>query len=187
MGDLRDHLSTHSSDEYPWSDKIQSIQSIVFGLAYLHSFDPPIIHRDLKSRNVLLDSEKGTKLTDFGVSREVDDSTLTNGVGTFQWMAPEIMRGNAYTVAADVYSFGVLLSEFSTHQVPYSTLTNPSTNKPYQPQYLINQVAKGEISPVFETTNTPLWVIEMGKQCLSLDPNDRPNCEELSSILRHLK
>ena len=105
-----------------------SISSIVHGLLYLHTFETPIIHRDLKSRNVLLDSKKvaswkgseasfddtsqGTKLTDFGESREVDENTLTCGIGTYQWMAPEVISGSEYTVAADVYSLGIVYPYF---------------------------------------------------------------------------
>ncbi|KDO19609.1 TKL protein kinase [Saprolegnia parasitica CBS 223.65] len=106
LGDLRNYLATNSPAQFGWDQKLKSIVSIVRGLVYLHTFSPPIIHRDLKSRNVLLDSKKGTKLTDFGSSREIDESTLTNGVGTYQWMAPEIIIGTEYTVAADIYSFG---------------------------------------------------------------------------------
>ncbi|KDO19561.1 TKL protein kinase [Saprolegnia parasitica CBS 223.65] len=97
LGDLRNYLATNSPAQFGWDQKLKSIVSIVRGLVYLHTFSPPIIHRDLKSRNVLLDSKKGTKLTDFGSSREIDESTLTNGVGTYQWMAPEIIIGTEYT------------------------------------------------------------------------------------------
>ncbi|RHY30302.1 hypothetical protein DYB32_004426 [Aphanomyces invadans] len=105
-GDLKEVLSTHAPDEFPWTEKLLCIQSIVEGLVYLHSF--PIIHRDLKSRNVLLDTFKGTKLTDFGGSREETTSTMTAGVGTYRWMAPEVLLSHRYTTAADVYSFGML-------------------------------------------------------------------------------
>ncbi|EQC30160.1 hypothetical protein SDRG_12013, partial [Saprolegnia diclina VS20] len=116
---------------------------------------------------VLLDSQKGTKLTDFGESREMDEDTLTNGIGTYQWMAPEISTGHDYSTAADVYSFGVLLSEYSTHRVPYADMVNPRTNKPMHQQYLMHQVAAGELAPTFETATTPAWVVDLASQCLS--------------------
>ncbi|OQR80843.1 protein kinase, partial [Achlya hypogyna] len=174
-GDLRTLLATSSPAQFLWPQKLESIRGIAQGLMYLHTFETPIIHRDLKSRNVLLDSIKGTKITDFGESREMDDSTLTNGIGTYQWMAPEIIRGHAYTVAADVYSFGVLLTELSTHSVPYADLVNPSTRASWNQQYLITQVTAGVLRPSLDTALTPSWVVDLATACLSHDPDDRPS------------
>ncbi|OQR87430.1 protein kinase [Achlya hypogyna] len=185
LGDLRSFLGAHTAEEYTWAAKAQAIQSIVRGLEYLHSFNPPVIHRDLKSRNVLLDSIKGVKLSDFGESREIeDDETLTNGIGTFQWMAPEIITDNYYSVAADVYSFGVLLSEFSTHALPYADAVNPVTQGRYNQHQLTALVAKGAIKPTVEMTHTPLWVRELAADCLASNPDDRPTSLQLVGRLR---
>ncbi|RHY25974.1 hypothetical protein DYB32_007974 [Aphanomyces invadans] len=85
-GDLKEYLHTHSPAQFAWIDKYRHIYQIVEGLVYLHSLN--IIHLDVKSNNVLLDSTKGIKLTDFGVSKEDIQATMTMGVGTFRWMAP---------------------------------------------------------------------------------------------------
>ncbi|OQR86435.1 protein kinase [Achlya hypogyna] len=173
-GDLRSVLSTTVPADFPWTEKRRSILSVVEGLIYLHTFETAIIHRDVKSRNVLLDSVKGTKITDFGVSREVDEGTLTNGIGTYQWMAPEVISGHHYSTAADVYSFGVLLSEYSTHRLPYANFVNPSTRLPFPQQVVLTKVAAGELRPAFDESTTPSWVVELATACLAFNPDDRP-------------
>ena len=83
---------------------------IAKGMNYLHLFIPPIIHRDLKSLNILIDSSFRAKLADFGGTRQRADY-MTNKIGTFQWMAPEVIQGNSYDELADVYSYGIILWE----------------------------------------------------------------------------
>ncbi|RHY90209.1 hypothetical protein DYB37_007396 [Aphanomyces astaci] len=105
LGDLKDHLDIHVA--MPWSRKVQCAHDVAAALVYLH--DQNIIHRDLKSRNVLLDTHKPSKLSDFGISRELVSRTMSHEVGTFMWAAPEVLKGGQLTVAADIYSFGTLL------------------------------------------------------------------------------
>lgn len=98
-------------------DKILIATHLAHALAYLHSLKPPVIHRDLKSRNILLDTHLNAKRTDFGISREASDMTMTAGVGMSLWIAPEVMMGERYDEKADVFSFGVVLTELETHQL----------------------------------------------------------------------
>ena len=86
------------------------------GLAYLHSQEEPVLHRDLKSQNILITGNWIAKVADFGISRPAVLQTMTSGVGTTRWAAPEILKhkeqsGGHYTTKADVYSFGVLIWE----------------------------------------------------------------------------
>ncbi|KAG9416265.1 hypothetical protein AC1031_000663 [Aphanomyces cochlioides] len=180
-GDLKDCLDHNAPSEFHWNDKYMHIHSIVHGLVYLHSLN--IIHRDVKSRNVLLDSKKSTKLTDFGVSKEDMQATMTVGVGTFRWMAPEVIQDKSYTTSADIYSFGVILSEFDTHRIPYEDLTNPSTGLPIGDSAILVSVVQGEIQPTF-TRDCPPWIFDMAMQCLAHNPDDRPTAMQLSHIIR---
>ncbi|KAG6962027.1 hypothetical protein JG688_00008821 [Phytophthora aleatoria] len=123
-GDLRTLLDKKSPKKLPWQDgglKLQYARDTIDAVVYLHSLSVVIIHRDLKSRNILLDSKKGAKLGDFGVSATKRQHDMTTGVGTARWLAPEIARGEEnYTEAVDVYSFGIILSELDTHQLPFA-------------------------------------------------------------------
>ncbi|EQC28291.1 TKL protein kinase [Saprolegnia diclina VS20] len=184
LGDLRSFLAASTVENVSWSTKATILESIVYGLVFLHTFAPVIIHRDLKSRNVLLDSRNGTKLSDFGTSRILDDQkTLTNGIGTFQWMAPEVILGTEYTVAADIYSFGVILSEMSTHKVPYSDALNASSGRALSQQAILSKVTSGALRPTFAAA-APSWLLEVGNRCLSLDPTQRPTTLELTVLVR---
>ncbi|KDO21827.1 TKL protein kinase [Saprolegnia parasitica CBS 223.65] len=182
------YLVNQSPAQFTWDQKYQCILSIIRGLVYLHTYKPPIIHRDLKSRNVLLDSVKGTKLTDFGASRVAEeDDLMTNGIGTYQWMAPEVISGTNYGAPADVYSFGIILSEFATHQVPYADLRHPDSGKALPQHYVLNHVREGKLHPTFDGHGVPAWVKEIGLQCVSLYEEDRPTALQLSAMLSRCK
>merc|ERR1712176_797852 len=87
------------------------------GVAHLHEHN--IIHRDLKSANILLDKHFEPRITDFGLSRMKDQSTLTAGTGTFQWMAPEVIQGKKYDEKSDIYSLAIIFWEIKTGLIPF--------------------------------------------------------------------
>ena len=97
------------------------------GMNYLHKRNPPIVHRDLKSPNLLVDKKYTVKVCDFGLSRLKANTFLSSktAAGTPEWMAPEVIRDEPSNEKSDVYSFGVILWELMTLQQPWSTL-NPA-------------------------------------------------------------
>ncbi|ETV99798.1 TKL/DRK protein kinase, variant 1 [Aphanomyces invadans] len=113
-----------------WKQPLLSMAiDISRGMAYLHSMDPPIIHRDLKSMNILVSSSFGAKISDFGLSREkVLDDTMSV-TGTPLWLPPEMIRAERYSEKADVYSFGIVLTELDTRRIPYHDIKNVGTSK----------------------------------------------------------
>jgi|GEM_PF-1882955 len=120
----------HSNEELTWSLRLRMAMDITKGLAYLHDND--IVHRDLKSLNVLLDDNRRAKLTDFGLSKEKTGmaGTMTKGlIGTARWIAPELMdvekyEREGYTKKADIYSYGMILYELSSRKVPFQEDNN---------------------------------------------------------------
>ena len=92
---------------------------------YLHSCTPPIVHRDLKSPNLLVDKDFSVRVCDFGLSRIMSGKCLSTKktVGTLHWMAPEVLRGDpGVDKSCDVFSFGVILWEIATNREPWKQL-----------------------------------------------------------------
>ncbi|KAF0691524.1 Aste57867_17275 [Aphanomyces stellatus] len=180
MGDLRDFLNKSTPSPDTWSTKMGWALNAADGLVYLHSMS--IIHRDLKSRNIVLDTSKPAKLADFGVSREGTEYTMTVGVGTCRWMAPEILSDSHYTNAVDMYSFGVVLTELDTHLIPFSDLVNDQ-GKPLSDMGVVHLVREKNVRPTF-TPACPPWVQEMATLCMAKNPEDRPTASQVAHILR---
>ncbi|GMF31687.1 unnamed protein product [Phytophthora lilii] len=177
-GDLRTLLNLYKEQHHPIGfdcAKIKIALHVAHALAYLHYFDVPIIHRDLKSNNILLNQELGAKLTDFGVSRERVVGPMTAEVGTSLWMAPEVMIGNPYDEKADMFSFGVVLSELSMHSLPYSHAKVRSGSN--RELVVLHRVAIGDLRVEF-SRNDQRPMIELGLACVSMDPKKRPTAAE---------
>ncbi|CAL5332020.1 unnamed protein product [Camellia sinensis] len=121
MGSLEDHLFDIEPDKEPlsWSTRIKIAVGAARGLEYLHcKANPPVIYRDLKSANILLDENFNPKLSDFGLAKlgPVGDNThvSTRVMGTYGYCAPEYAMSGKLTLKSDIYSFGVVLLELIT-------------------------------------------------------------------------
>ncbi|KAF8411603.1 hypothetical protein HHK36_004160 [Tetracentron sinense] len=121
-----DDLSISSSSTLrpplSWEMRTKIIRGIAMGLSYLHNLETPIIHRDIKASNVLLDSDFEAHIADFGLARKIQAShshVSTQVAGTMGYMPPEYKDGvTVATVKADVYSFGILMVEVATGKRP---------------------------------------------------------------------
>ncbi|KAF3335583.1 serine/threonine-protein kinase HT1 isoform X1 [Carex littledalei] len=142
------------------------------GMDYLHQCD--IIHRDLKTANLLMDEKEVVKVADFGVARVKDHSgVMTAETGTYRWMAPEVIEHKPYDHKADVFSFGIVLWELLVGKLPYEDLT------PLQAAVAV--VQKGLRPTIPDGTHPKL--IELLEKCWQSDPSLRPNFSEILDIL----
>ncbi|KAK1937101.1 putative serine/threonine-protein kinase drkA [Phytophthora citrophthora] len=182
LGDLQHYLKAHG-DLLSWArEKIHMAVGVARALEYLHTRRTPIIHRDLKSRNVLLTRQLEPKVIDFGVSKGRLDLTMTAGVGTPYWTAPEVMEGKRYTEQADIYSFGVLLSEMDTCKIPFHDILT-SEGKKEKPFRILQMVMSGHLRPSF-SDDCPSRIRRVGVTCCQHDPARRPNASALVKMLK---
>ncbi|XVF64910.1 hypothetical protein PTKIN_Ptkin09bG0204400 [Pterospermum kingtungense] len=107
--------------------RLRMALDVAKGINYLHCLNPPIVHWDLKSPNLLVDKNWTVKVCDFGLSRFKANTFISSKsvAGTPEWMAPEFLRGEPSNEKSDVYSFGVILWELVTMQQPWNGLSPP--------------------------------------------------------------
>lgn len=150
-------------------------RQILLGLAYLHSRNPPVAHRDIKSANVLVETTGNVKLADFGCSKVLNEllegeETYDSVLGTPHWMAPEVIRQEGAGLPADIWSFGCTVLEMASGKPPWSHIREPTA-------VLFHIAAKEEIPQI------PDSLSEEGKdflrRCFQRDPSKRPTAAEL--------
>uniref|UniRef100_A0A8C7ICH5 mitogen-activated protein kinase kinase kinase n=1 Tax=Oncorhynchus kisutch TaxID=8019 RepID=A0A8C7ICH5_ONCKI len=145
---------------------------IAGGMNYLHL--RKIIHRDLKSPNMLITYDDAVKISDFGTSKEMSDkSTKMSFAGTVAWMAPEVIRNEPISEKVDIWSFGVVLWEMLTGEVPYKDVDSSA---------IIWGVGNNSLNlPVPESCPDGFKILL--RQCWSCKPRNRPSFRQ---ILLHL-
>lgn len=177
----------HGEDELDWNYRYSLALDIAKGLSYLHSQN--IVHRDLKSLNILLDEHGRAKLCDFGLARVKSESTkgaqtkTLQGqdyqVGTELWMAPELLNPQTarYTAKSDMYSYGVILWEIAAREYPYQQARGSfALIRSWKEQGQEEAVPEG----------TPAYFSKAIDWCRSLDPAKRPAASELIKYLEEV-
>ncbi|OQR81543.1 hypothetical protein THRCLA_11633 [Thraustotheca clavata] len=153
-----------------WQKRLQMIMDVARGLQFLHSFN--IVHRDLKSLNLLITDEGRVKLADFGIAK-VENEFMTRCCGTYQWMAPEVIVSQSYSVSADIYSFGVVMWEICEASVPFA-----DTPAALVAMAVIQENKRPAISP-----NIPNPLKELITKCWDKDANIRPDAATIVTSL----
>lgn len=149
------------------------------GMNYLHTSHPTIVHRDLKSPNLLVDKNWVVKVCDFGLSRLKHHTFLSSKstAGTPEWMAPEVLRNEPSNEKCDVYSFGVILWELATLRIPWSGMN---------PMQVVGAVGFQDRRLEIPEEVDPM-VAQIINDCWEVEPRKRPSFSQLMSRLKHLQ
>ncbi|BAF26577.1 serine/threonine-protein kinase EDR1 [Oryza sativa Japonica Group] len=159
--------------------RIKMALDVARGMNCLHTSVPTIVHRDLKSPNLLVDNNWTVKVCDFGLSRLKHGTFLSSKstAGTPEWMAPEVLRNEQSNEKCDVYSFGVILWELATLQMPWSGMN---------PMQVVGAVGFQDRRLDIPMEVDPL-VASIIQDCWQKDPNLRPSFSQLTSYLNTLQ
>ncbi|KAG6736689.1 hypothetical protein POTOM_060425 [Populus tomentosa] len=195
-------LSKHIHDKgsrilASWTNRLRVASEAALALDYLHSLaDPPVIHGDVKSVNILLDNNYTAKVADFGASVLMSpgqtDILATKIQGTLGYLDPEYLMTGILTVQSDVYSFGVVLVELLTGEMPNSI--SKYGEKRNVIQHFISALENNHLFKIldFQTANEGEMdeieaVAELAKGCLNSMGVNRPTMKEVSDELAKLK
>eukprot|EP00727_Mastigamoeba_balamuthi_P002023 m51a1_g11818 putative ankyrin repeat-containing protein (1896) ;mRNA; f:398836-406865 len=184
------HVMADPNIEIDWSKALSFLEQATKGLQFLHQLDPQIVHRDLKSQNLLVTKTWEVKLADFGLSRFntiSNGATLGNLCGTMSHCAPEIFTGEKYTTKSDIYSLGMILWEVAyrticgQYSVPFSEY--PWICFDFQ---IIVQTSSKNLRPTIPP-ECPEPVTQLINSCWNKDPSVRPSAGEVLQTLASFK
>ncbi|KAJ6998065.1 hypothetical protein D5086_011180 [Populus alba] len=144
------------------------------GMEYLHQNN--IIHRDLKTANLLMDTQNVVKVADFGVARfQNQGGVMTAETGTYRWMAPEVINHQPYDQKADIFSFAIVLWELVTAKIPYDSMT------PLQAALGVRQGLRPDLP---HSAHPKL--LDLMQRCWETVPDRRPSFSEITVELQTL-
>ncbi|XP_021902685.1 LRR receptor-like serine/threonine-protein kinase FEI 2 [Carica papaya] len=193
MGSLDDFLHDHVQEQRTlnWSARLKIALGSARGLAYLHhDCSPKIVHRDIKSSNILLDENLEPRVADFGLAKLLvdEDAHVTTVVaGTFGYLAPEYLQSGRATEKSDVYSFGVLLLELVTGKRP----TDPTFVKRglNVVGWMNTLLRENQVEDVVDKRFTDIEaetveaVLEIAVKCTDANPDERPTMNQVLQLL----
>lgn len=169
-GDLRMFLDKQKPYSLSTKTILRLALDISRGMEYLHS--QGIVHGDLKSSNLLLNDDMHVKVADFGTSR-LETQCRGEHIGTYRWMAPEMIKGKRYTRKVDVYSFGMVLWELATSLLPFRELN------PVQAAFAVSEKEERPLLP----ENCHPGIAQLIARCWATNSSKRPEFSEIVRVL----
>ncbi|XP_048572304.1 probable serine/threonine-protein kinase PBL16 isoform X4 [Triticum urartu] len=198
LGSVESHLFSRVMLPLPWSTRMKIALGAARGLAFLHEAEKPVIYRDFKTSNILLDEEYNAKLSDFGLAKDgpVGDKShvSTRIMGTYGYAAPEYIMTGHLTAMSDVYSYGVVLLELLTGRksldrsrpVREQTLTDWAF-----PLLAHRKKVLGIVDPRLTADDYPVKAVHktamLAYHCLSRNPKARPLMRDIVATLEPLQ
>ncbi|XP_022138142.1 serine/threonine-protein kinase STY17-like [Momordica charantia] len=172
-GTLKQYLIRNRRKKLAFKAVIQIALDLSRGLSYLHS--KKIVHRDVKTENMLLDVHRTLKIADFGVARveAQNPRDMTGETGTLGYMAPEVLDGKPYNRRCDVYSFGICLWEIYCCDMPYPDLSFADVSSAVVRQNLRPEIPKC----------CPSSLANVMRKCWDGNPAKRPEMDEVVKLL----
>ncbi|OAY37033.1 wall-associated receptor kinase-like 10 isoform X2 [Manihot esculenta] len=198
-GTLFQYLHEQVDEEFPlsWATRLQIATEISGALSYLHSAAAiPIFHRDIKSKNILLDEKYKAKVSDFGISRSVaiGQTHLTTKVqGTFGYLDPEYFQSSQFTEKSDVYSFGVVLVELLTGQEPICSTKSEDVVSlatsfiQMMESNRLFEIIDPRIVEQYSIKEEVMVVANIAKRCLNLSGKKRPTMKQVTMELEAIR
>lgn len=190
-GSLSSHLynSGENRELLSWNLRVQIALDVARGLEYLHDGAvPPVIHRDIKSSNILLDESMGARVADFGLSREdMINRHASNIQGTFGYLDPEYISTRAFTKKSDVYSFGVLLFELIAARNPQQGLLEYVELAALNTEGEVGweEIADSRLDGNFDERELN-DMAALAYKCVNRAPRKRPSMRDIVQVLSHI-
>ncbi|KAK4762767.1 hypothetical protein SAY86_008535 [Trapa natans] len=197
-GPVEDHLFDIGPDGKPlnWNDRTKIACGVAQGLEYLHEkADPPVIYRDLKSANIMLDDSCNPKLSDLGLGKmgpSANEDKFHRAMGTYGYCAPEYSRSGDVTLKSDIYSFGVVLLELITGRRALDT-SRPNDEQNLvawaQPKFRDPKLFPGMADPLLKRKfpeKALNQVVALAAMCLQEEASVRPLMSDVVATLSFL-
>ncbi|KAF5789610.1 putative protein kinase RLK-Pelle-RLCK-VIIa-2 family [Helianthus annuus] len=195
-GSLENHLFRRVSETLTWSRRMKIALHAAKGLAFLHDAERPVIYRDFKTSNILLDVDFNAKLSDFGLAKDgpMGDQThvSTRVMGTYGYAAPEYIMTGHLTARSDIYGFGVVLLEMligrkaldksrPSHEHNLVDWARPILTHEKKCLKILDPRMDGQYLP-----KAAIKVANLAHKCISQNPKGRPTVSHIVQVLESL-